>query len=197
LTPDPEEPLEKVAGLLCRNRNGARNRDGGAPSHFSLRVCFRFDVRRGICTRHLRICILRIVRIFFVAARNVPSGVIHILNHLERVRLVRRREPGHLHVEVTLIHSQRAFQNSRRDWPGDAATVLATLYHGHDYVFGIFEGGKTGKPGNRIFMASIRRLGRSGFSGNLHIFQTRSSARPAIFINNFPKAFAHEIDLLA
>src|SRR5205823_3774835 len=85
-----------------------------------------------------------------------------ILNHLERISLMSGREPGNLHIKLSFIQRQRAFHNARRDWPGDTATMLATLYHGGDYIFGIIKRSETGKPGNCIFMASIRRLSRSG-----------------------------------
>ena len=110
---------------------------------------------------------------------------------------MRGREPGNLHIKLSFIQRQRAFHNARRDWPGNTATMFATLHHRRDDIFGIIKRSETSEPGDGILVAAIGGLGGSGLSSHLHIFQSRSSAGAAIFIDNFPKAFAHEIDLFS
>src|SRR5207245_3785826 len=113
--------------------------------------------------------ILRSIGILFVVAPEISAGVIYALNHLEWVRLVRSREPGHLPIKFTLIHRQRAFQDSRCDRSADAATVFAALHNYGDHILGIVKWCKTGEPRDCVFVAAIGGLGRSGFPGNLHI----------------------------
>jgi hypothetical protein len=47
----------------------------------------------------------RSVGVFFVLASEIPTLVVigHILDHLERIGLMRGREPSHLHVEFAFI----------------------------------------------------------------------------------------------
>ena len=75
--------------------------------------------------------------------------------------------------------------------------MFATLHHRRDDIFGIIKRSEASEPGDGILVTAIGGLGGSGFSSHLHIFQSRSSAGAAIFIDNFPKAFAHEIDLFS
>src|SRR6266403_1261562 len=51
------------------------DRSGNPSPHFSLRVCFRFYIRRCVRTCHLRSGILRLVRSFFVLASEIDSRV--------------------------------------------------------------------------------------------------------------------------
>src|SRR5207247_6941925 len=81
--------------------------------------------------------------------------------------------------------------------PAATATMFAPLHHRRDDIFGIIKRSEASKPGDGILVTAIGGLGGSGFSSHLHIFQSRSSAGAAIFIDNFPKAFAHEIDLFS
>src|SRR5262249_40908586 len=72
-----EKPLKKVA-------RGSGSSGGGStghlsicsPAHSSLRICFRFDIRRCVRRRHLRSGSLRRVGIFFVVASEIASLVI-------------------------------------------------------------------------------------------------------------------------
>src|SRR5438034_11444296 len=191
-----KESFKKVARLRRCHGNGAPRRNCSPSPYLPSRVRFRFYIRRCIRTGHLSRGILRLVGIFFVAAGNVPSGVIHILEHLKRIGLVRRREPGDLHIELTFIQRERPFQNSRGNWASDAAAVLTALDHNRNNILGILERRETGKPRNGILVPAIGGLGSASLARNLHIFQTRSSTGSPVFINNFPKAFAHEFDFV-
>ena len=86
---------------------------------------------------------------------------------------MRRRQPRHLWLESSRIHRQGALENASRDWTGDRSAMLAALNHCHDNVFGLIERSKAAEPGDGIFLAIGRSLGRSGFAGDLYAFQLR------------------------
>src|SRR5439155_23423014 len=98
--------------------------------------------------------------------------------------------------ELAFIERQRALHNTRCNGARDAAPVFATLNHDGDDILWIIERSETGELGDRIFMAAFGGLRGTGLSSNLHIFQSRSSSCPAVFIDNLPKALADQINLV-
>src|SRR5207302_2613134 len=193
-----KESLEKVAGSLGRSRNSAGYRDGASPPDLSLRVCFRFDIRRRVRTRHLRSRVLRLVGIFFVLASEISSRIMvgHVLDHLEGIGLICGREPGNLHVELAFVECERALQNSGGDWASDAAAMLATLHHHCNDILRMLKWRETSKPCNSILVAAVGGLSSACFASNLGPFQTRPATSSSVFVNNLPKAFAHELDFV-
>jgi len=121
----------------------------------------------------------------------------HLLDQLERIGLVRGRKPGNLHIELALIQRERALQNSVGDRSGDAATMpLTALHHHRNDVFGMIKWRETSKPSTVILMSSHGGLGSAGFARYDPLFQTRSTTGAAVFVNNFPKTFANQLDVV-
>ena len=120
----------------------------------------------------------------------------HILDHLERVGLVCRREPCNLHVELAFIESERALQNSVGHRAGDAAAMFAALHHHSNDILRMFKGRKASKPCSGILMSSHTGLRGAGFPRYYPFFQPRSAAGAAVLINNLPKASADQLDLI-
>jgi hypothetical protein len=73
--------------------------------------------------------------------------------------------------------------------------MLPALNHCHDNVFWVIERSKAAEPGNGIFLAVGRSLGRSGFAGDLYALQSRPSTRATIFVYHLPKSAPHHLDL--
>src|SRR5262249_54816753 len=150
-----KEPLEKVAGSWRRSRDSARHSRTAPAPYFPLGIRFRFHIWRCVGACHLGGGILRITGIFFVLGSEIPALVVicHILDHLERIRLMRRREPSHWHLEFSFIQGQRALQDSVGDWASHAAAVLTALYHHSNDVLRLFKGRKAGEPCSGILMS--------------------------------------------
>src|SRR5206468_7187387 len=99
-----KELLEEIAGSWRRSGNSAGHR-GASSAHFTLRIRFRFNIRRCVRTRYLRGGSLRLVRSFFVLASQIASLFVisHRSDHLQRIGFMCGCEPGHLHVEFAFI----------------------------------------------------------------------------------------------
>src|SRR4029077_11210414 len=59
----------------------------------------------------------------------------------------------------------------------------------------LMEWSEAAKPGNGIFLAIGRSLGRSGFARDLYALQSRPAARAAIFIYHLPESATHQLNL--
>jgi len=106
-------------------------------------------------------------------------------------------EPGDLHIELAVILRKRAFENTCSDRARDLAAVpRGALHHHYDNVFRMVIRCETSKLCNVFLVAALSRLRGAGFSRDHPIFQTRSTAGAALLINNLPKAFANELDLI-
>src|ERR1041385_2193156 len=108
-----------------------------------------------------------------------------------------RCEPGDLHIEFAVILRERAFENARsyraRDFP---AVSGGALNHHYNDVFRMVKWREASKPRHVFLVAAVSRLRGAGFSRDHPIFQTRSAAGAPVFINNLPKTFANEVDLI-
>ena len=194
-----KEPLKEVTGLGGRRRHGPSHRSAGSPSHLSLRVGFRFYIGRCIGACHLSSGILRIAGVFVVVASEIAPRVVisHCFDQLERIGMMCGGEPGNLHIELAFILRERAFENARSDRARDLAAVpRGALHHHYDDVFRMVKWRETSKPRNVFLVAPVSRLRGAGFPRDHPIFQTRSATGAAVFINNLPKAFANELDLI-
>ena len=106
-------------------------------------------------------------------------------------------EPGDLHIEVPFILRERAFENACSDRARDLAAVpRGALHHHSDDILRMIKWRETHKPRHVFFVATLGGLGSSGFSSHHYVFQTRSATGSAIFVNNFPKAFAHKVNFV-
>ena len=104
---------------------------------------------------------------------------------------MRWREPSHRHVEFAVLQSERALQDSIRDRSRDFAAVAGgALNHHYDDVPRVVIWRETRKPGNVFLLPAISSLGGTSLPRHHPIFQTRSAARAAVFVNDLPKAFA-------
>src|SRR5215470_211321 len=105
LPPYPKESLEKIPGSWRGSGESAGRSSTGSPAHFALRIGFRFDIRRGVRACHLGGSSLRIGGIFFVLASEISAFLIkrYRFDQLKWIGVMRRREPGHLHVEFAFI----------------------------------------------------------------------------------------------
>jgi len=188
-----KDPLEEIAGSWRRSGESAGHSSRASPPHFSLRICFRLDIGRCVRACHLSRSTLRIAGIFFILAPKIPALVVigNILDHLERIGLMRWREPGHLHVEFPFIQCERALQDSVGDWAGHAAAVLAALHHHSNDILRIFKGREAGEPCGGILMSVHSGLRGAGFPRYHPFFQTCSATGAAVFINDLPKAIAN------
>jgi hypothetical protein len=192
-----KDPLEEIAGSWRRSGESAGRRV--SPTHFPLRICFRFDVRRRVRACHLRSGILRLVRSFFVLASEIASRAMisHCFDQLERIGVMRGCEPGNLHIELSFILRERAFENACSDRAGDLAAVARRALHHHcDDILRMIKWRETHKPRHVFLVATVRGLRSTGFSSHHNVFQTRSATGPSIFVNNFPKAFAHKVNFV-
>src|SRR5438105_9063266 len=120
----------------------------------------------------------------------------NVFYHGKRIRMVGWRQPRHLRLESPRIHRQGALENASRDRSGNGSAMLAALNHCHDNAFWLIEWSKAAEPGNGIFFAVGRSLGRSGFARDLYALQSPPASRAAIFIDHFPKTATHQLDLL-
>jgi hypothetical protein len=142
---------------------------------------------------------LRLGGIFFVLASEIPAFVMirHRLDQLEWIGVMRRREPGHLHVEFALIQRERALQDSVGDWASDFAAVpRGALHHHCDHKLRVVKWRETRKPRHVFLLSTLGGLRSASLPRHHPIFQTRSATSAAVFVNNFPKAFAHKVDFV-
>jgi hypothetical protein len=140
-----------------------------------------------------------LVRSFFVLASEISSGVVisHCFDQLERIGLMCGCEPGDLHIELALILRERAFENACSDRARDLAAVpRGALHHHCDDILRMIKWRETRKPRHVFFVATVGGLRSAGFSSHHNVFQTRSATGSSIFVNNFPKAFAHKVNFV-
>src|SRR5258708_4966265 len=112
-----------------------------------------FDVRIAACSSHLSVRCLRVVPMFFIGADvglRVFEG--YVLYQDERIGMMRRRQPGDLRLVRARVHLQSAIENTSRYGRSNRSTVLATLDHRHDHIFGVIERSKAAKPRDRILL---------------------------------------------
>jgi hypothetical protein len=199
LAPYSKEALEKVAGSRRRNRDGASHTSLSPPPDAPCGICFRFYIRGCVRTCHLRSGILRLVRSFFVLASEISSGVVisHCFDQLERIGLMCGCEPGDMHIELSFILSERAFQNACSDRARDLAAVTRGALHHHcDNILRMVKWREARKPRHVFLVATVGGLRSAGFPSHHNVFQTRSATRSSVFVNNLPKAFAHKINFV-
>ena len=127
----------------------------------------------------------------------LPHVITHRFDQLERIGVMCRCEPGDLHIELAFILRERAFENACSDRARDLAAVpRGALHHHCDDIFRMVKWRETRKPRHVFLMSALGSLRGAGFSRHDPIFQTRSAASSAVFINHLPKSFAHELDLV-
>src|SRR5213593_4185003 len=98
-------------------------------------------------------------------------------------------EPGDLHIVLSFILRERAFENACSDRARDLAAVpRGALHHHCDNVLRMVKWRETSKPCHVFFVAALGGLRSAGFPSYHDVFQTRSATGSAIFVNNFPKA---------
>jgi hypothetical protein len=106
-------------------------------------------------------------------------------------------EPGDLHIELSFILRERAFENARSDRAGNLAAVpRGALHHHYDDILRMIKWRETRKPRHVFFVATLGGLRSAGFPSHHNVFQTRSATGSSIFVNNFPKAFAHKVNFV-
>src|SRR5436190_2360441 len=192
-----KDPLEEIAGGWRRSRKSTGH-SRALPTHFALRIRLWFDIGRCIRAGHLRRGSLRIACVFFVVASEVASRVVisHCFDQLERIGLMCGCEPGDLHIELSFILRERAFENACSDRSCDLAAVARrTLHHHCDDILRMVKRRETRKPRHVLLVATVGGLGSAGFPRYHPIFQTRAAAGSSIFVNNFPKTFTHKLNL--
>src|SRR5436190_19556573 len=106
-------------------------------------------------------------------------------------------EPGDLHIKLAFILRERAFENACSDRARDLAAVpRGSLHHHYDDILGMIKRRETSKPRNVFLVATVVGLRSARLPRHYPIFQTRSATGSSIFVNHFPKAFAHKIDFV-
>jgi hypothetical protein len=116
---------------------------------------------------------------------------------LERIGVMCGCEPGDLHIELSLILAERAFEDARGDRARDLAAVPGGALHHHcDDILRMIKWRETRKPRHVLLVATVGGLSSAGFPSDLNAFQTRSAAGSSVFVNNFPKPFAHKVNFV-
>src|SRR4030095_13066904 len=106
---------------------------------------------------------------------------------------MRGLEPGYRHVEFAFLQRERALQDSVRDRARDfAAMPRGALNHHCDDILRMVKWRETGKPRDVFLLTTISGLRSARLPCYYPIFQTRSAAGAAVFIDNLPKAFRSE-----
>ena len=126
----PKQPLKK-SSLLRRCRHWKRPSDARLPfTYLALGVRGLLYIGITARCRHLGIGCLRIIAMLFICTRiwlRVLKG--NVFHHGKRIRMMGRRQPGHLRLESPRIHCQGAVENAGRDGSGDGSAMLAALNH--------------------------------------------------------------------
>src|SRR5947199_9672447 len=103
-------------------------------------------------------------------------------------------EPGNLHIELSFILRERAFENACSDRARDLAAVpRGALHHHSDDILRMIKWRETRKPHHVFFLDTLGGLRSAGFSSYHNVLQTRSATGSSIFVNNFPQASAHKV----
>src|SRR2546423_379930 len=104
---------------------------------------------------------------------------------------MRRGGPCDLHVEFSVVLRDNPLENARRDRACDFAAVpRGALDHHCDDILRMVIRRETYKPGNVFFVPTFGGLRSASLSSDHDIFQTRSAARSAVFIHDFPQTFS-------
>src|SRR6266702_6106573 len=107
--------------------------------------------------------------------------------------MMRRCKPGDLHIKLSFILRERAFENACSDRARNLSAVpRGALHHHYDDVLRMVKWRETRKPRHVFLVATVGGLRSAGFPSHHNLFQTRSATGSSIFVNNFPKAFAHQ-----
>jgi hypothetical protein len=116
---------------------------------------------------------------------------------LERIGVVCGCDPGDLHIELSFILRERAFENARSDRTRDLAAVSrgALHHHRHDIPRMVIWR-ETRKPRHIFLLATVGGLRSAGFPSHHNVFQTRSTTGSSILVDNFPKAFAYKVNFV-
>src|SRR4029453_12347724 len=106
-------------------------------------------------------------------------------------------EPGYRNVEFALLQRERALQDSVRDRARDFAAVpRGALNHHCDDILRMVKWRETRKPRDVFLLTTISGLRSDRLPRYYPIFQTCSAAGAAVFIDNLPKAFANQLDVV-
>src|SRR5438105_2738259 len=165
---DSKKAFKKVWLARGRGRNGARDTSA---FHFSLRIGLLLDIRRSIVARHLHIGALAVVGAFFVLAPEFTSSVAHCFNQLERIRMMCGCEPRDLHIELSFILRENAFENARSDRARHFAAVPRRPLHHHcDDILRMLKWRETHKPRHVFLVTTLGGLRSTSFAGHHNIF---------------------------
>ena len=111
--------------------------------------------------------------------------------------MVRGCYPSDLHIELSCILRERAFENACSDWARDLAAVpRGALYHHCDDIPRMVIRRETRKPRHIFLVATVGGLCSAGFPSHHNIFQTRSTTGSSVLVDNFPKAFADKVNFV-
>jgi hypothetical protein len=134
-----------------------------------------------------------------VVASQVPSRIVkaHRFDQLERIGVMGGCEPGHLHIEFAVILRERAFKNACSDRARDLPAVPGgPLDHHYDNILGMVKWRETSKPRHVFLVTPVRGLRGPRLPRYHPIFQPRPATGPTVFVNNFPKSFAHSVNFI-
>ena len=106
-------------------------------------------------------------------------------------------EPGDLHIELSFILRDCAFENACSDRARNLAAVpRGALHHHYDDILWMVEWRETRKPRHVFLVATVGGLRSAGFPSHHNVFQTRSAAGSSIFVNHLPKSLAHQLNFV-
>src|SRR2546423_2067895 len=105
-------------------------------------------------------------------------------------------EPGELHIELSFILRESAFENACSDRTRNLAAVpRGSLHHHCDDILRMVKWRETGKPRHVFLVPTVGGLRRASFASHHNVFQTRPATRSSVFVDNFPEPFADKIDV--
>ncbi len=109
--------------------------------------------------------------------------------------MMRRCKPGDLHIKLSFILRERAFENACSDRARNLSAVpRGALHHHYDDVLRTVKWCETRKPRNVFLVAALGRLRSAGFSRDHPILQMCSATGSTAFVDNLPKTFADQLD---
>ena len=109
--------------------------------------------------------------------------------------MMRRCKPGDLHIKLSFILRERAFENACSDRARNLSAVpRGALHHHYDDVLRTVKWRETRKPRNVFLVAALGRLRSAGFSRDHPILQMCPAAGSTAFVDNLPKTFADQLD---
>jgi hypothetical protein len=121
----------------------------------------------------------------------------HCFDQLERIGVMGGCKPSHLHIEFAFILRERAFQNACSDRARDLPTMPGgALDHHYDNILRMIKWRETSKPRHVFLVTAVGGLRGSGLPCHHPIFQTRPATGATVFVNNFPKPFAHSVNFI-